>query len=695
MIFLGPVFRYDLIRFGRKGRYFLLRTLFALALLLLLYALYYGYSRDLRDMLDLQASMRVTQEQRQARLLGQQPGRLPQLRRDSDELTQALQARLSAFGEQFFALYMYVQFGLILLLTPGLLAGCIAEEKQRKTMDFLLTTELTRPEIVLGKLCSRLLLMCLLMLAGLPVLSMVQLFGGIDKELLQVGFIASFALLLSLASLSLCMSVFARSVRESLLKSYLIVLGYFIGGGILYVATVVMAMDAKQSGPLLEGLKSFSAAYDWGNPIAAIADLRDYAAKEGKLDTYHWVLLEKFLSFHLVVIVVSLTIATWRVRRIYVQQTYDRNQRQTTSQELPFESRRKEIPAAPGKKPFWLFRLRRRPPVSNWPMYWKERFCERTFRFGVLGRTILILSVIILVSPAVIFATANVLNMLAGHVHLAFGQSLVGYLRWTGMIFLQLLLLAVGVRAATGIALEKDRQTWESLLSTPIPVANILWAKWWHSLWSVRWLYLLLLVLWGCGLASLSLHWLALPVLLLNSLAAMLFASPLGLYCSVRFSTTLRAVMMTVAGLVLYSLAPAVLAKPPFAISQGPIWQHSMNLSPMRMVYVTTICPADDFDGWATFQDYTNRGTRGPKTFRAYPSTRQHREEVETYLGISIGLNLLPILFSCGFFLNAMFVLQKVCGRIDYAKTAAMRIQRPPSQYYRAIPQHQRQSRRP
>ena len=46
---------------------------------------------------------------------------------------------------------------LALVLTPTLVAGAIAEEKRRKTMHYLLASQLTSAEIVLGKLAARLL----------------------------------------------------------------------------------------------------------------------------------------------------------------------------------------------------------------------------------------------------------------------------------------------------------------------------------------------------------------------------------------------------------------------------------------------------------------------------------------------------------------------------------------------------------
>ena len=93
-------------------------------------------------------------------------------------------AELARFGETFFGYYLMTQYVVILLITPAYVAGAIAEEKQRKTLEYMLATDLRNREIVFGKLVARLANLLLFLLAGLPVISFAQLFGGIAPELL-------------------------------------------------------------------------------------------------------------------------------------------------------------------------------------------------------------------------------------------------------------------------------------------------------------------------------------------------------------------------------------------------------------------------------------------------------------------------------------------------------------------------------
>ncbi len=117
----GPVLFYDLIRLARRGRYALLRCLYALFLLLMLYSVYSSH--------------------RMAIVAG--GGRL----RASD---------MASLAESFFSVFMVAQFLAVALLTPVYVAGAVCEEKERRTLEFLLATDLRSREIVLSKLASRL-----------------------------------------------------------------------------------------------------------------------------------------------------------------------------------------------------------------------------------------------------------------------------------------------------------------------------------------------------------------------------------------------------------------------------------------------------------------------------------------------------------------------------------------------------------
>ncbi len=124
--------------------------------------------------------------------------------------------------------YFAIQFLAVGLVTPVMTAGAIADEKERRTLEFILATDLRSREIVLGKLAARLANMLLFLIAGLPVLAVLQFLGGVDPGELLVAFAGTLLTLASVASLSILMSVLLRRGRDAILSTFLLMIAYLI-----------------------------------------------------------------------------------------------------------------------------------------------------------------------------------------------------------------------------------------------------------------------------------------------------------------------------------------------------------------------------------------------------------------------------------------------------------------------------------
>lgn len=80
-------------------------------------------------------------------------------------------------------LYMvisFIQLGLILFSVPSFTAGTIAGEREKQTLDILLTTRLKPMQIILGKLFSSISSVLLLYISSLPILGICFAIGGIE-----------------------------------------------------------------------------------------------------------------------------------------------------------------------------------------------------------------------------------------------------------------------------------------------------------------------------------------------------------------------------------------------------------------------------------------------------------------------------------------------------------------------------------
>src|SRR5262249_52438010 len=113
---VGPLFYFELVRLARSGRTNLLRCAYAFAILAVLWIVH-------------------------ANTLGRGPP-------DHNNLARS--------GESLVWSFLLLQSAAIVVLGPAYFAGTIGEEKERGTLDLLLMSHLRNHEIVLGKLCARL-----------------------------------------------------------------------------------------------------------------------------------------------------------------------------------------------------------------------------------------------------------------------------------------------------------------------------------------------------------------------------------------------------------------------------------------------------------------------------------------------------------------------------------------------------------
>ena len=88
--------------------------------------------------------------------------------------------------------------------------------------------------------------------------------------------------------------------------------------------------------------------------------------------------------------------------------------------------------------------------------------------------------------------------------------------------------------AAAGIASERARKTWNSLIATPLTARDILRSKMLAALWQMRWVLTTLLVLWTIGLIAGAIHPLGYLAVVIEVAALTWFFLARGMLVSVR-----------------------------------------------------------------------------------------------------------------------------------------------------------------
>lgn len=108
----------------------------------------------------------------------------------------------------FFAVVILIEAIMLFFVTPAMTTGAIASEKERQTLDVLLTTSMSPWQIIWGKYWSSIANILVLLVSTLPFLSIVFLFGGVSfikvlgtllALILSVMYLGTFGLLMSSA----------------------------------------------------------------------------------------------------------------------------------------------------------------------------------------------------------------------------------------------------------------------------------------------------------------------------------------------------------------------------------------------------------------------------------------------------------------------------------------------------------------
>jgi ABC-type transport system involved in multi-copper enzyme maturation permease subunit len=326
----------------------------------------------------------------------------------------------------YLTLFVGQQLLLFLLAAPAFAAGAITEEKMRRTLDDLLTTWLSAWEIVAGKLLAAVVRVLDLSLPGWLILCFLAGVCSLEPVLLLALVIGVLAPLPALAAAGVLASVWCRRTPSAVFLAYLLAAGGF---GVL--CTLGLAL------PWLHPLNAPDLLAQQATPRPLLVGLLGPALGWAGLG------------------LVFLAVAVWRLRPAYQRQMVAGTGR-----------------SRPGRR--WSAR----PAVSDQPLRWKEENIEGLGRLPVVR----------------CLPRGLILGCLGGLSFGVFGLALLaawesrngGWFAGPGLAVAFLFSLAVGVRSAATITSERERQTWEALLLTPLDARQLIRAKVWGIIHSAR-----------------------------------------------------------------------------------------------------------------------------------------------------------------------------------------------------------------
>ncbi len=165
----------------------------------------------------------------------------------------------------------------ICFLTPALTAGCVSIEKERQTMDVLLTTKMSTWEIIKGKYFSSIMLVIMLILSGLPIMSLVYIYGGVNLGQMLLMMVVLIATTMYLASFGVFFSALVKNTIVAVILTY-IFLGVMLSlsfsvsfGGVMIMELIDEYLDYEHN--LNLGLHGdYFMFLLWWNPLVTIFD---------------------------------------------------------------------------------------------------------------------------------------------------------------------------------------------------------------------------------------------------------------------------------------------------------------------------------------------------------------------------------------------------------------------------------------
>ena len=440
--------------------------------------------------------------------------------------------RQNQLGRTFFSFFASFSVGAMGLIGPVLTATAVNSERAGKTLNVLLMTPITATQIVLGKLFSRLLAALTLIGLSLPALAVVRLLGGVELGQMvgAICIIASAAVVG--ASLGLLLSVVVARAWAVILLSYfgLLVLWIFLPGLIgLSGAALMNGTNNATAFMVLRAVMAISPPVNLAAVLAGPAVGFSFAWWPG-------VAAAAGLSGLFLLLAIGLVKRTVR---------------------------REGEPAAKALKaePLAASQVKKARDVGDNPILWRE-LRQPLMRRGWRSVVGCILVVGLLVAFYLALTSASRGALFDHDTHIGFA-----------VVFHGLFWLLAAVLGATSVAAEKEGDTWDVLIATPLAGRTIVWGKFWGALRRLLWPAVLIAAHFAL-FASLEGHayrnanypsWRVLSLPSASITVAVLLSSNVlwvatGIYLSVRLKKVTTAVVANLGlALALYGLLPLVL----------------------------------------------------------------------------------------------------------------------------------------
>ncbi len=379
--------------------------------------------------------------------------------------------RLQTIAPVITVVIMWFQYIVLSLIAPSATGGAIADERQKRSLDSLLTTPIRPWQIILGKLASGVVTILILALTAVPILLAIRVFGGVSAVHIIAGTAIGLSSALAAAAAGTLFSIWTR---RSSVASLLGLIMLFVVNLVPILAALTFSVRAGPPGPLALNLFSCSGPFAlamittdvFGGPGMFVAPERSALICVG---------------YHLVATLLMGLVAMAVLRRVMVRTAAGEVNLRTVTL-APEPARRGPTPTAgrptpaagtDSDDPDALHRprpaARRRAlravsrEVSDMPVAWRE------LRQPLFKRSWMTWVTVALVGLLLLWADLHAIA--DDYIHDEGYHSAL-------MVIASLMVLAQAANLSSGgISGEREARTWEVLLTSPLSGWQILGGK--------------------------------------------------------------------------------------------------------------------------------------------------------------------------------------------------------------------------
>lgn len=359
-------------------------------------------------------------------------------------------ASLAKDSTQIFMLVSVIQLGLMCFVAPIFAAAAITQEKDSNTFNILLTTPLSDGQIVLGSLLSRLYFVWVLLLSGLPVFCINMIYGGVTLAEVFYSFALAACTALLTGSAAIAISMLKVGTQRTIFSFFVGIAVYLLGVFLLARWPATQVPEAPPPIGALGTPLSWLAPF---HPFLALFAITGQTPTPAPEDVAHypwpwdWLAVKPHLGY-----VVFTTLASAAILAVSL-----------------FAVRRAARTAEASLIERWWARLRRksgdeprRKPRRVWsnPIAWREAMTrgsgagQSRLRWLFVGSGIAVAAAILIASETG-----------------AYGLTAAGArASLTAVIWIEMavILLVVTNTSAATLTRERDAQTLDLLLTTPL-----------------------------------------------------------------------------------------------------------------------------------------------------------------------------------------------------------------------------------